>query len=72
MVTDEPAGGADQDWREGRQPWPLRDVPINRGRGVAADFQGNLDAHRPVTGAPRTSVRGAGIDATNNDCKGAP
>src|SRR6516162_4639528 len=26
MFTDEPAGKADQDWREGRQPWPLRDV----------------------------------------------
>jgi hypothetical protein len=22
MVTDEPAGEADQDWRKGRQPWP--------------------------------------------------
>ena len=30
MVTDEPAGEADQDWRKGRQPWPLRDVPDGR------------------------------------------
>ena len=43
MVTDEPAGGADH-WCEGRQPWPLRDVPDGRGRRVA-------DAQKPDNGA---------------------
>ena len=40
MVTDEPAGEADQDRREGRQPWPLRDVPDGRGRRAASHVQG--------------------------------
>jgi hypothetical protein len=62
MVTDEPAGEADQDWREGSQPWPLRDVPDGRGRRVAAHVQGHPDAYCPASGASRTSVRGAGIE----------
>ena len=65
MVTDEPAGKADQDWRKGRQPWSLRDVPDGRGRRVAAHVQGHPDAYCPASGAARTSVRGAGIQSTN-------
>jgi hypothetical protein len=42
-------------------PRPLRHLPAGRRRGVAADVQGYPDAHRPVAGAARTSVRGAGI-----------
>ena len=62
MFTDEPAGKADQDWREGRQPWPLRDVPDGRGRRVAAHVQGHPDAYCLASGADRTSERGAGIE----------
>ena len=62
MVTDEPAGEADQDWREGRQAWPVRDVPDGRGRCVAAHVQGHPDAYCPASGAARASVRGAGIE----------
>jgi hypothetical protein len=39
MVTDEPGGEADQDWRKRRQPWPLRDGPDGRGYRVAAMFR---------------------------------
>jgi Transposase DDE domain group 1 len=62
MVTDEPAGEADQDWRKGRQPWPLRDVPDGRGRRVAAHVQGHPDAYCSASGAARTRVRGAEIE----------
>jgi len=51
---------------------PLRPVPAGRGRGVAADVQGYPDADCPVAGAARTRVRGAAINATNNDGGGAP
>ena len=47
---------------EGRQPWPLRDVPDGRGRGVAAHVQGHPDAYCSASGAARTSVRGARIE----------
>ncbi|SRR6266849_3872001 len=36
MVADEPQGKAHQDRREGGEPWPLRGVPVGRGRSVAA------------------------------------
>ena len=62
MVTDEPAGEADQDWRKGRQPWPLRDLPGGRGRSVAAHVQAHRDAYCPASGAARISVRGARIE----------
>jgi hypothetical protein len=62
LVTDEPAGEADQDWRTGRQPWPLRDVPDGRGRRVAPHVQGHPDAYCPASGATRTSERGARIE----------
>jgi Transposase DDE domain group 1 len=62
MVTDEPAGEADQDWREGRQPWPFRDVPDGGGRGAPAYVPGNPVAHRPAAGAAGTSMRDFGIE----------
>ena len=62
LVTDEPEREADQDWRKGRQPWPLRDVPDGRGRRVAAHVQGHPDAYCPASGAARSSVRGARIE----------
>jgi hypothetical protein len=53
---------ADQDWRKGRQPWPLRDIPDGRGPRVAAHVQGHPDAYCPASGAARTSLRGARIE----------
>jgi hypothetical protein len=44
--------------RRGRQPRPLRHLPIGRGLGVAADVCGYPDAHRPTAGAARTNVTG--------------
>jgi hypothetical protein len=41
---------------------PLRDVSAGRTCSIAADVRGYFDAHRPVAGAARTSVRGAGIE----------
>jgi hypothetical protein len=41
---------------------PLGDVSVGRSCGIAADVRGYLDAHRPVAGAARASVRGAGIE----------
>src|SRR5438128_159435 len=58
MVADQPAREADQDRRQGRLPWPLRDFPAGRGRGVAADVRGYPDAHRPAAGATRAGVTG--------------
>ena len=43
--------------RQGGEPWPPRLVPTRGGRDIAADVQGNSDAHRPAAGAARTSVR---------------
>ena len=37
VVADKPAREADQDRRQGRQPWSLRHVPTGRGRRVTAD-----------------------------------
>jgi len=62
VVVDQPAREADQDRCEGRQPWPLRDVPDGRGRRVAAHVQGHPDAYCAASGAARTSVRGVGIE----------
>ena len=70
MVTDEPAGEADQDWRKGRQPWPLRDVPDGRGRRVAAHVQGHPDAYCLASRAARTSVRGAVIECDKQRWQG--
>jgi hypothetical protein len=53
---------ADQDWRKGRQPWPLRDIPDGRGPRVAAHVQGHPDAYCPASGAARTSLRVARIE----------
>ena len=46
LVAEQPAREVDQDWREGHQPWPLRDVPDGRGRRVAAHVQGHPNGLR--------------------------
>ncbi len=43
---------------QGRQPWPLRDVPNGRRRGVAADVRGNPVSDRPAAGPTRASESG--------------
>ena len=41
MVTDDATGQADQDWRQGGQPFPLRDISDGRGDGVKKVVSGN-------------------------------
>jgi hypothetical protein len=47
VIADQPAREADQDRREGRQPWRLRHIPDGRGRGATTDVPGNPVADRP-------------------------
>src|SRR5271169_131271 len=58
LVADQLEGKADQDWREGRQPWALRDLPTRRGRGVAADVRRYPVADRPVADTTRPGMTG--------------
>src|SRR5271170_96094 len=58
LVADQLEGKADQDWREGRQPWALTDLPTSRGRGVAADVRGYPVADRPVADTTRPGMTG--------------
>jgi hypothetical protein len=58
VVADQLAREADQDRRQGGQPWPLRDVPSGRGRSSAADVRGYPDADCPAAGAVRTGMKG--------------
>src|SRR5271167_1959442 len=58
LVADQLEGKADQDWREGRQPWALRGLPTRRGRGVAADVRGYPVADRPVADTTRPGMTG--------------
>jgi hypothetical protein len=57
VVADQSAGEADQDWRQGREPWPPLRVPDGRSRGICTDVQRNSHAHCPVAGATRTSMK---------------
>ncbi len=56
-VADEPQGKAHQDRREGGAPWPLRGVPVGRGRSAAANIPGHSAAHRGTATAAGPSVR---------------
>jgi len=58
VVADQPAREADQDRRQGRQPWPLHCLPDGRGRGAAADVSGNPIADRPAPGAVGPGMTG--------------
>jgi hypothetical protein len=72
VVADEPAGEADQDRRQARQPWPLCHIPDGRGRGVAEDVRGNPDVDRSATSASRAGMTGGiGTGATDDDGRGA-
>ena len=56
LVADQPAGEADQDRREGREPRPLRRLPDGRGRRAAANVRGDLAADRGTAAAAATSA----------------
>ena len=58
VIADQPAREADQDRREGRQPWPLRHLPAGRGCGVTADLRRHSVADRPTAGTARASMSG--------------
>jgi hypothetical protein len=58
VVADQSAREADQDRRKGRQPWPLRDVPDGRGRGIGADVRRHPIADRPAAGTAYARMRG--------------
>jgi hypothetical protein len=61
VVADQPAREADQDRCQGRQPRPLRHLPIDRGSGVATDGCGNLVADWSVARPSRASVSGGEV-----------
>ena len=62
VVADQPAREADQDRRQGRQPWSLRHFPAGRGGGVATDVRRHPVTDRPAPDATRASMRGAWSD----------
>ena len=52
--------------RQGGQPWALRHVPDDRGRGVAADTRGHLVADCPAAGPAYD-----GMNGVSGKCSGA-
>src|SRR5262249_5922197 len=56
LVADESEGKADQDRREGREPWPLCRLPDGRGRHPTANVPGDSAAHRGTAAAATTSA----------------
>jgi hypothetical protein len=44
LVTDKCEGQADQDRREGREPWPLHRLPDGRGRNPSTNVTGDFAA----------------------------
>jgi Transposase DDE domain group 1 len=60
LVANQPAREADQDRCEGRRPWPVRDLPDGRGRGVAKDVRRHPVVDRPAVGTARAGMSGAG------------
>ena len=56
LVTDEPERKADQDRREGSEPWPLCCFPDGRGRLPTTTVPGDSAAHCRTTAAATTSV----------------
>ncbi len=46
LVADDAAGEADQERRRGREPWPVRHVPIGRSRRAPEPVSGNPPADR--------------------------
>jgi hypothetical protein len=72
VVADQPAGEADQDRSEGRQPRTIRYIPNGRGRGCRDRCSRTL-ADRPAADTARASMTGEiEPDATADDGRRAP
>src|SRR6202022_1426393 len=56
LVADQPEGEADQNRREGRQPWPLRRIPDGRGRHPAKPFCRHRAADRGTAAAAGSRI----------------
>ena len=68
-----PCEKADQDRPQGRKPRPLRHIPNDRRRGVAAGVARNDDAVCPAAGSARTGMTGRGGGASGATVpQGAP
>src|SRR5260370_552513 len=65
VVANEPAGEAHQNRRQGRAPWPLRDLPDGRGRGAEGIVPGNPAADRWTATKASPSVATGGADASS-------
>jgi hypothetical protein len=61
VVADQPPREADQDRRQGRQPWPLRDVPDGSSRGVTTDVPGHSVTDRPAAATARAGLMGVEV-----------
>ena len=59
MVFDYTAREADQDRRQGGQPWPLRHVPIGRGGGAEGTVPENPPPHRWPAAGPFAAMTAA-------------
>ena len=57
---------ADQDRREGGEPWALRHLPAGRGRGAATDVRRSPVADRAAAGTARAGMTGV---KNNAACK---
>jgi len=71
VVADQPTREADQDRGQGRQPRPLRDLPVGRGGRATADVPGNPVADRPAAGSTRPSMTGSGVEWCGRNGRGA-
>ena len=56
LVADELEGEADQDRRQGGEPWPLCRLSDGRGRHPSANVPGDFTAHCGTTAAATTSA----------------
>src|SRR6516225_2251491 len=56
LVADDLEGQADQDRREGSEPWPLCYLPDGRGRHPTANVPGDSAAHRGAAAAATTNA----------------
>src|SRR5260370_7727586 len=65
VVANEPAGEAHQNRRQGRAPWPLRDLPDGRGRAAEGIVPGNPAADRWAATKASPSVSTGRADASS-------
>jgi hypothetical protein len=74
LVTVEPEGEADQDRRQGHQPWPQHRLPDGRGRHFPANVPGDFAADRRAAAetAARASMRSAPWSCVREHLPGGP